>query len=314
MKNNISLVINTKNEESNIKECIESAKDLADEVIVADMQSQDTTRDIAEKEGAKVYKVKNHGYVEPARNFAISKANSKWILLLDADERLSNILAIKLSKIIKNNRYDVVYIPRKNIMFGKWIKHAGWWPDYQVRFFKKGYVKWTDKIHKQPDVRGRVIKLGSEGGFAIDHHSYKTIDMLLDHIRKYTLHETSDFIEKDLTPEFLVNYYEGEFKHRYIKEKGYLDGFYGFVLSKFIEYYKFIEIARYWEKNRDMKIFKDSSFSNYLLEHYRVSEESRIEKLEDEREKIKKELNEIKSSRYYKVYRLYIKFKNIFSG
>ncbi len=115
---------------------IVSVKKLASEIVVVDMHSDDDTQKIAKKLGAKVFTHKRTGYVEPARNFAIGKATGEWILILDTDEKVSKILADRLKQIsADDNSADYYRLPRKNIIFGKWIKHSRWWPDYNIRFF-----------------------------------------------------------------------------------------------------------------------------------------------------------------------------------
>src|SRR5581483_1205183 len=157
IKNSISLVINTKNEEKNLKDCIESAIPIIDEIIVVDMQSKDQTIQIAKKYNAHSYTVKDYGYVEPARNFALKKATKDWILLLDADERLTPYLC-KIIPTLINKKYNGFYFPRKNIILKKWIQHGVWWPDYSLKLFRNGFVKWSDKIHSQPELEGKSYR------------------------------------------------------------------------------------------------------------------------------------------------------------
>ncbi|MBI4157482.1 glycosyltransferase family 2 protein, partial [Candidatus Woesebacteria bacterium] len=126
----VSVVINTLNEEENLPTAIASVRDFADEMIVVDMESSDGTVSLAKKLGAKVYSHQKVGYVEPARNFALSKAKGDWIFILDADEVLPKTLQKKLLAIIQTSKNDYFRIPRKNFIFGKWIKHSRWWPDY----------------------------------------------------------------------------------------------------------------------------------------------------------------------------------------
>ena len=170
----ISVVVNTWNEEENIRRCLSSVK-WADEIVVVDMHSTDKTVEIARKFGAKVFFHQYTGYVEPARNFALRCAQGKYILVLDADETTPATLARKLKKIAKENKFDFVRIPRKNIIFGKWIKHSRWWPDYNIRFFKKGKVTWSDKIHSVPLIRGKGKDLEAKEVNAIVHYHYQSI-------------------------------------------------------------------------------------------------------------------------------------------
>src|SRR3990167_5640085 len=153
----ISVVINTLNEEKLLKNCLESVK-WADEIIVCDMHSDDESAKVAKNFGAKVVLHKRVNFVEPARNFAISKVTNDWVLILDPDEEVSEKLAKRLQQIAeKMNQINFVRIPRKNLIFGKWMKAAMWWPDYNIRFFKKGQVSWKNEIHSRPEVRGNGI-------------------------------------------------------------------------------------------------------------------------------------------------------------
>ncbi|MEK7188473.1 MAG: glycosyltransferase family 2 protein, partial [Patescibacteria group bacterium] len=147
----ISVVINTLNEAKNLPRAIASIKNFADEIVVVDMRSDDKTVGVAKKLGAKVYLHERTSYVEPARNFAISKVmsqsdsqRSQWVLILDADEEVPDTLAQKLKESMEKNKGDYFRIPRKNIIFGKWMQHSRWWPDFNIRFFKKGFVSWSE--------------------------------------------------------------------------------------------------------------------------------------------------------------------------
>ena len=165
----ISVVINTHNEADKLKDCLRSVKDWADEIVVVDMESTDGTRKIARNFNAKIYQEKLVPYVELIRNQSVNKANSNWVLVLDPDERIPPSLAKELKKIVKEDKFEVVNIPRKNIIFNKWIKHTNWWPDRQIRFYKKGKIVWPKKIHQYPQVKGKVIDLTAKEELAIEH-------------------------------------------------------------------------------------------------------------------------------------------------
>src|SRR6266498_5902614 len=135
--NKISVVVTVFNGEKTLNACLESVK-WADEIIVVDDGSTDGTISIAKKHTDKIYHHKSQGFVEPARNFAISKTTGDWILVLDADEQVPQSLAEKLQELAGQSETECVNLPRKNIIFNKWIQHTGWWPDYNIRFFKKG--------------------------------------------------------------------------------------------------------------------------------------------------------------------------------
>lgn len=292
-KHGISLVINTKNEERNIKDCIISMKHAVDEIVVTDMHSTDRTVEIARNLGANIYTVKNYPYVEPARNYAISKATKEWVIYLDADERPGHLLLKKLRDIASKDKYEVVEIPRKNIIFGKWIKHGHWWPDYHPQMFRKDkFIVWPKTIHSVPSFRkARIIKLPANESNAVIHNSISSIDEMLSKWSVYTRVEES--ISKHDASKFdkAITYVNNEFVGRYINEKGYKDGTYGFFLCKFMEFYRFIELARYWERGGFGSIYKQEDMFNFMS-------------LQISKNKVK-ELEIIKSSKFYKLWKKY---------
>lgn len=251
MSGKISVVINTLNEEKNIKRAVESVK-WADEIIVCDMHSDDETVKIAKSLGAKVILHKKVGYVEPARNFAISKAMGDWILILDADEKIPESLSKRLQELVRKRiSSDFVEIPRKNIIFGKWLKHTGWWPDYHIRFFKKGKVVWSDKIHSKPKTEGLRLTLPPEDRFAIVHHNYQSLSQFLERMNRYSEIEAKElksdgykFRWQDLISKPL-----DEFLSRFFANKGYEDGLHGLVLSMLQAFSFFVVYLKLWEKN-----------------------------------------------------------------
>jgi glycosyltransferase involved in cell wall biosynthesis len=231
-KINISAVVNTRNEEKNLAACLESLH-FADEIIVVDMESEDDTVKIAKSFTDKVFDHPAVGYVEPARNFAINKAAGTWVLVLDADERIPKTLAKKLIEITQEDKIDFVRIPRKNLIFGQWTQHSRWWPDYNIRFFKKGAVEWQNEIHSIPITTGTGINLDADDTFAIEHHHYGTIDEYFDRALRYSTQQAKELIgsgykfdAKDLIGKPL-----GEFISRFFAGEGYKDGLHGLVLA-----------------------------------------------------------------------------------
>jgi len=252
----ISVVINTLNNEEEVSRAIASVKGLADEVVVCDMESSDKTVDVAKKLGAKVYNHKKEKYVELVRNFMVSKvedgerSRTNWILILDPDEEITSKLSSKLKEIIKHPQADYFRIPRKNIIFGKWIKHTNWWPDYNVRFFKKGFVSWNEVIHSIPMTQGKGIDLPEKEEYAIIHKSYKTISNYFEKILRYTDAQRDNLLNagyvfswKDLIKKPLA-----EFLSRYFASEGYKDGVHGLALSLLQSFSELTLYLKVWEK------------------------------------------------------------------
>ena len=249
MPSKISAVINTFNEEKNIERAIKSVS-WVDEVLVCDMYSDDNTAVIAKKLGAKIIFHKRVGFVEPARNFAISKAEAEWVLILDADEEIPEALADKINEIInKDGVVTFVEIPRQNIIFGKTMKAAMWWPDYNIRLFKKGSVIWGNKIHVKPKTVGQGLRLPELEHLAIIHHHYNSVSQFIQRMDRYTTIGAKEL--KDSGYEFdwkdLINKPLGEFLSRFFANKGYEDGIHGLSLSLLQATSHLIMYLKVWE-------------------------------------------------------------------
>lgn len=252
MATRISVVINTYNEEDKIEKLLNSVS-WADEILICDMNSEDKTVQIAKKAGARVIFHKKEAVVEKARNFAISKAQGDWILVLDPDEEVPAVLSAKLKEIAGGFKHiDYIRIPRKNIIFGRFIEHAGWWPDYNIRFFKKGKAVWTNQIHRPPEVEGEGLDLDAKGDYAIVHHSYKTISEFIIRMDRYTNIQAEelqlsgyqfkwqDLIEKPLN----------EFFSRFFAREGYKEGLHGLSLSLLQAFSELALYLKLWEKKK----------------------------------------------------------------
>lgn len=299
MNNKISAVINTYNEQDNIKRVLSSVA-WADEIVLCDMYSTDETVAIAKKMGAKVVYHKNVGFVEPARNFAISKAIGDWILIIDADEEIPKTLADYLKKTAKENKdINYVEIPRKNIIFGKWMQASMWWPDYHPRFFRKGSVIWNEKIHSKPNASGKKLTLDPEEQNTIIHHHYTNIAQFISRMNRYTdiqakeLHEAGyEFQWQDLITK-PVN----EFLGRFFANKGFNDGLHGLSLSFLQSFSHLVMYLKVWElesfKQIDIKlkdIEKSTNSSgkelNYWFKYSNLSSNPLLAALQKARNKL----------------------------
>lgn len=263
MSKKISVIINTLNEEQNISRAIKSVS-WADEIIVCDMYSEDNTVQVAKKLGAKIVYHKRTGYVEPARNFTISKTDGDWILVLDADEEVPKTLTDKLKEIVLEDQVDFVRIPRRNIIFGKWMKNSMWWPDYNVRFFKKGMVFWTDKIHIPPQTIGKGQELSIQEQYAIIHHHYLSLTQFVERNSRYSKIQAQNLLDDGYKFRWqdLIKRPTGEFLSRFFANRGFEDGLHGLALSllqgfMFLLQYLYVwELEGFKQKEIDLKEIK----------------------------------------------------------
>lgn len=253
--NKISVVITAFNEEKNIKECIESAKLISEDVIVVDNMSTDKTRDIAKKYANHVYQQENDPeMIDIKKNFGFSKASLDWIFCLDADERITKELAeeikLKLTEVYEETAG--FWIPRKNIIFGKWIKSQMWWPDYQLKLFRKGKGKYEKGVHKALAVEGETGKIDEP----LLHYNYETVSSYISKLNNYTTIEANTLFEDGykLSAVDALRFPAGDFLKTFFLEKGYTQGLHGFVLSLLQAFYMEIVFAKLWEKNKFVEV------------------------------------------------------------
>lgn len=242
MKIYLSAIIITKNEEENIARCLESLS-FVDEIVVVDSGSTDGTLEIAKKYKANIFKRKFDDF-SSQRNFAISKAQGNWILSLDADEEISEELALEIKNAIESEVYNGYLIPRKNIIFGKEIKHTRWSPDKHIWLFKKGKGKFANLLHEEVEVEGKVGELSN----AKIHHSHKNVSQFLEMTNAYTEYE-SESNQRSFSFIALFFFPLRSFFGRYIIKQGFRDGWRGFVLSYLRAIYQFLTYAKQWEKS-----------------------------------------------------------------
>lgn len=246
----ISVVISVYNEEKKIKACLESAK-WADEIVVVDNSSTDNTAEIAKKFTKHVYHQRNDPTnIDLQKNFAIQKATGDWVLILDADEEITPELADEIKNLEASKNVNAYWIPRKNICFGKWIEHTGWYPDHQLRLIRRGKGKFQKKHYHEPiQVEGDTARLKEH----LLHYNYETISQFLHKgLEIYAPNEADELIRKG----YVFDYHDAirlplsEFLSRYFAREGYKDGFHGFMLSILMAFYHFVVFANLWEKNK----------------------------------------------------------------
>lgn len=257
----LSVAIASFNEEKNIKDCLQSAG-FADEIVVVDGKSSDNTAKVAKTHGAKVYSVPNQPLMKKNMNLAFEKCAGDWILSLDADERISPELANEISSKINNPGEFVAFkIPRKNIIFGKWIEHTGWYPDFQYRLFKKGHARFPEKnVHEELEVKGPVGELKN----SITHLHYESISEWLSKLDKYTSVEAEKIIKDDkkIAWSDSIKFPVNEFLSRFFDRQGFKDGLHGLVLSILMAFYWELVFAKIWESQK----FWQYDNANFLKE------------------------------------------------
>lgn len=234
----LSVVLATFNEEKNIRDCLESVKDIADEIIIVDGGSSDKTIEIAKSIGADVTITDNPQIFHINKQKAIDKATKEWILQLDADERVDADLKNEIDQVLKKDDPDVngYWLPRKNFFLGRFLKKGGQYPDYTIRLYRKGKGKLPQKnVHEQARVDGNVGYLHHP----LTHIADPSFKRYLLRFNRYTdlmaeeLKEANKGKNLKTAANYLLFSPMWWFVMSYGRHKGFMDSWQGFVFSFF---------------------------------------------------------------------------------
>jgi len=250
-KYKISVVILTFNNQIQIKDCLESAK-WADEVVIIDSFSFDKTVEIARQYTDKIWQRPWQGFAAQW-NFAIDRASNEWIFILASDEvippELKKEIDCVLADIKSANGY---FVPRKTFFLGKWIRHCGWYPDYNLRLFKNGCGKYDESelVHETLSLEGASGYLKNP----ILHYSFSNVDEYVQRLNKYTTLAAQQMIKdsikidsKKIKTKAVSKAFKAFWK-MYVRQGGFKDGGHGLLLCFFSSIYKFMVYAKYEEQ------------------------------------------------------------------
>ncbi len=226
---NLAVIILTKNEEANIEEAIASAS-FADEILVIDSGSTDRTRELAEKQGARfiTHLMDEDGFAGQ-RNYALTQTEAKWILYLDADERVVATAIPKIKEIVKNDIPAAYSLERKNIVMGKMMHYGGHRPDYSARLYPKAFIHWRGKVHEQLETELPMKKIDN----GLYHYTYMTWKQYFSKSNYYTSLSAKSMFDKQKKISGLGVLLHGFFAFikAYILKQGFRDGYLGLIMS-----------------------------------------------------------------------------------
>ncbi|MBN2523803.1 MAG: glycosyltransferase family 2 protein [Bacteroidales bacterium] len=244
----ISCVIITKNEEKNIEKCIRSVLPVVNEVVVIDSLSTDRTKEICTGLGARFIEHEWEGMIEQ-KNWAVKQAKYPYILSMDADEVLSDRLAASIMEVKKNWTHDGYYFNRLTNYCGKWIKHCGWYPDKKLRLWDRRKGKFTgfnphDRYQMEEGATLKYLK-----GDLL-HYSYRDINQHINQANHFAdVGAKTAFINGKNSNIFLILFKPTwKFFKDYILKLGFLDGYYGLVISIISAQATFLKYIRLKEK------------------------------------------------------------------
>jgi len=244
----LSVAIITKNEQVRLPDCLRSVS-FVDDIVIVDSESTDDTVNIAKQFGCRVF-VEDWKGDGPQKNSAIAKTKNEWVLVLDADERLTCEAKEEIMAIISSEtNADAYSFPRKSIFHGKWIKHGGWWPDRVVRLFKKSKGRYHSITH------GQWITTGKQGlaKGSLEHYSFVDYSDMIKRLNNYSSFRANEMFNEKAASSYFKAASHGLFMffNSFVLKRGFLEGLDGLVIAlttagvSFFKYAKLVENHKY---------------------------------------------------------------------
>jgi glycosyltransferase involved in cell wall biosynthesis len=244
----LSVVVITLNEEAHLRRCLESVA-WADEIVVVDAESHDKTVQIAREFTDRVIARPWAGFAAQ-KNFAVNESAGEWVLSLDADEEASPELRPEIMDTVADSRAcDAYAVRRRNMFLGRWIRHGGLYPDWQLRLFRRGRGHFAARaVHESVTVTGPAGRLRGH----LVHRSYEDVSDFIERANRYSSLAAEQLAREGRrvrAGELLVRPL-GRFLSMYVMKRGFLDGRRGLLLATLYAYYVFMRSAKVWEATR----------------------------------------------------------------
>lgn len=243
----LSLIVITRDEETAIGRCLQSAS-FADEIIVVDNGSRDKTLEIARSLGAKVVETSDWPGFGPQKNRALDASTGDWILSLDADEWIEPALAAEISAVLTAGDADAYEMPRRSRFCGRVVGHSGWWPDYVTRLWRRGKGRFTEaSVHESAKITGRLARLKNP----IEHDSIVSIEDARDKAIRYAKAAAEDLAARGKRSSKTKAFLRGAaaFLRTFVMRAGFLDGVTGWKVASYNTDYTYRKWARLAELN-----------------------------------------------------------------
>lgn len=279
----LSVLIPVKNEAANLRECLATVA-FADEIVVVDSQSTDGTQGIAAAAGAEVVQFHWNGEFPRKKNWALANVRWRyeWVLIVDADERITPKLEREIRTAIERADADGFYLNRRFWFLGGWINHCGYFPSWNLRLFRHrlgryeraesggGGSSGDNEVHEHVVLDGRADYLAPP----MEHYAYPDIATFVEKHNRYSTWEArvSETFYRNSTEGTLAARFFGtplerkrwlklcfrgapfrpllRFLYHYIWRLGVLDGYRGWILCRLLARYEFLCVAKEWELRR----------------------------------------------------------------
>lgn len=251
----ISVAIITKNEEANIRRCLDSVR-WADEIVVVDSGSTDGTLAICREYDCRVFEREWEGFAAQ-KNHAIAQATGDWVLSIDADEELTSLLEEEVRLAVESGSADAFEMPRLNRFLGKWMRHGGWYPDRQLRLFRSGFGSFKAvPLHEHIELREGAV-LGRLRNDLL-HYTYPTVQDFIRKADMYTSIEANARAVDNRLPRSmplaLASAFPVKFAEVYLYKQGWRDGLHGFVAATLMAWRVHMRTVKLWARAEEEPI------------------------------------------------------------
>lgn len=251
-KARITACLITRNEEKNVRDCLESLR-FVSEIVVIDSFSTDKTPDICREYTDKVFQTDWQGF-SATKNLCVDQASNEWVLVIDADERVTPELRAEILDLKEDA--DGFSVPRQNYFLGKWIRHCGWYPDYTLRLFRKNLGRFKDRaVHEAVSLEGKALHLKNP----LIHYTYVDLAGYVTRLNRYST-LAAEQMRADIPDGAPVSFPRRakliadiilrapfSFVKMYLFQLGFLDGAHGFLLAAHHSFYVLAKYAKLWE-------------------------------------------------------------------
>ncbi|MGL4447158.1 MAG: glycosyltransferase family 2 protein [Aeromonas sp.] len=252
-KPTLAAVLIVKNEAENLHACLTSLAGVVDEIVILDSGSTDNTAAVAAEFGARFFVNKDWPGFGRQRQLAQDYVQSEWVLWLDADERLSPELAASIKQVLAAPKIDTIYsVPRLSWVFGRFIRHSGWYPDRVLRLYPTALTRYnTALVHEKVDVPQGVKVVPLSGDLL--HFTYRDMEHYLvksaGYARAWADQRAAKGKRSSLSQGLL--HAIGCFTKMYLLKRGFLDGRQGLLLAILSAHSTFVKYADLWVREQD---------------------------------------------------------------
>lgn len=246
----LSAVIIAHDEAHRIARCLESIRWAEEIVVVVSEQTTDATAEVARGFTDRVLVRRFEGFSDQ-RDWADGQAGGDWILSVDCDEVVSSELAREIRETLVAPGFRAYRVPHLDYMFGKWIRHGGWYPQYHVRLYERGQARWSRDVHERADVATPLGTLQNP----IRHYAHEHVADWLAKMARYTSLEAEGMHRAGVrmtVPRLLAEppLYSG---YKYFWQQGWRDGAHGLVLALLLGCYRLVRNLKLWDLQQSQK-------------------------------------------------------------